>query len=252
MTPESPSPTTKKTTKKTTDTDTAKDFIAMPDDRPLVVALAGPGSNSGKTTFVCEAIRRATSDNRVVAALKISVATPDHRCGRTGLQCSCLRFDGAMRILRDDCIVDRPGKDTFAMKAAGAAPVWWLQTTSEHAVAAITETLRDMTHSLTSVDVIVVEGAAPIRAGLADVAVVVARANGQEPKAGWWSLIPRADVLLLSTREGDTAKDDVVRECRERGLRADATIAAYGATEQPIPDDVFWRDWDRRLCLRPS
>ena len=58
---------------------------------PVVIAIAGPGSNSGKTHLACSLIRYF-ADRGPVGAVKVATSTPDHLCARTNLPCDCLRF----------------------------------------------------------------------------------------------------------------------------------------------------------------
>lgn len=159
--------------------------------KPVVVSVAGPGSNSGKTTFVCATIARQKS-LRTVGAMKIATATPDHRCARTGLACSCLQFEGKMRILTEDCIDERTGKDTWKMRESGARPVWFVQATSDVVDQAVAQALDQYDGT----DLLVVEGAEPIRSGRADIAVVTGYQDGRPPKEGWEETVRRADFLI--------------------------------------------------------
>ena len=78
---------------------------------PFVIAVAGSGSNTGKTTLACAIIERLKPRFRV-GALKISTATDDYRCARTGLPCGCLAFDGPMEVVTDESVILTKGKDT--------------------------------------------------------------------------------------------------------------------------------------------
>jgi molybdopterin-guanine dinucleotide biosynthesis protein len=166
----------------------------MASKRPITLAIAGSGSNCGKTTLLCAMLKHLAVAHRV-AALKISTATPDHRCARTGEACSCLKFDGSARVLKEECAVAAPRKDTGKFLAAGAKPVHWLQATSDTVIEATREACAEL-HS-EPIDFLFVEGAAPIRAGLADYSILVMRA-GSEPKASFASLLPFTDLLIVS------------------------------------------------------
>lgn len=161
--------------------------------RPFIIAVAGPGSNSGKTHLVCALIRHLAK-SEVVGAVKIATSTPDHMCARTNLPCDCLRFDGKMRLLKDPAYINKVGKDTALMHAAGARPVWWLQTTSDVQM----ESTHFLHGELAGAPIWVIEGSGPIRAGLADLSIVVAHADGKKPKDSWHTLLPLADILAVS------------------------------------------------------
>ena len=150
----------------------------MTSHRPLIVGLSGAGSNCGKTSLVCALIKHFKSSGSV-AALKVSTSTPDHRCGRTGLPCSCLKFDGQMRLLEGKEYTERPGKDTYQMAQAGADLVWWMQTTSDFSKEAATHTLKDAPDA----DIWIIEGGAFVREELVDIGVAVCR-YGDEPSSG--------------------------------------------------------------------
>ena len=117
--------------------------MESPAPRPFIISVVGDGSNCGKTAFVVALIQILASDHEV-GALKIATATDDRLCGRTGLPCHCLRFDGE-HVLHDDIgRIDRNGKDTQRFLAAGARPVWWLQTTREFALDALCENINSV------------------------------------------------------------------------------------------------------------
>ncbi len=169
--------------------------------KPFVISVAGPGSNSGKTHLVCALLRHLATLGDV-GAVKIATSTPDHMCARTNLPCDCLRFEGRMRLLKDPAYINKVGKDTEAMFAAGARPTWWLQTTSDVQI----ESAQFLVEELSGPKIWVVEGAGPIRGGLADLAILVVKADGSEPKESWFDLLPQAHVIARShEHEIDTA-----------------------------------------------
>ena len=173
----------------------------MTDHRPVILGVAGSMSNCGKTTLACAIIARLAAYLRV-GALKISTSTPDHRCERTGLACGCLRFDGSARTLRDECATAAKGKDTGRFALAGARPVHWLQATSLAVDMAATEAIQEF--ASLPVDVVVVEGAAPIRLGIADRSVLVYRAD-RPAKPTFGSLLTHGNVLAVSVPEPQDA-----------------------------------------------
>ena len=214
---------------------------------PFVIAVAGSGSNTGKTTLACAIIERRKLRFRV-GALKISTATDDYRCARTGLPCGCLAFDGPMEVVTDESVILTKGKDTEAFSRAGADPVWWLKTTREHSAAAYATTVEHM-HG---VEVVLVEGAPPLRGSLADFSILIARGDGTEPKAGWFDLVPAATALALTTSSGTGGVPVLVDRCRAAGLAEDAWVGEFGGTGQTLPDARFWSFLDARLAARTS
>ncbi|MFT7617034.1 MAG: hypothetical protein ACI97A_000667 [Planctomycetota bacterium] len=190
--------------------------------RPFIIAVAGPGSNSGKTHLVCALIRHLRRGQEI-GAVKIATSTPDHMCARTNLPCDCLRFDGKMRLLKDPAYINKVGKDTAMMHAAGAQPVWWLQTTSD----VQTESSRFLHGELEGPSIWVIEGSGPIRAGIADLTIVVARADGKKPKDSWYELVPMANILAVSHEQEIFTPDN--REAIP-GLKQEAQILDFSGT----------------------
>ena len=217
----------------------------MSESSPFVIAVAGSGSNTGKTTLACAIIERLKPRFRT-GALKISTATDDYRCARTGLPCGCLAFDGPMEVVTDESIILTKGKDTAAFSRAGADPVWWLKTTREHSAAAYATTVQHM-HG---VEVVLVEGAPPLRASLADFSILIARGDGTEPKAGWFDLVPAATALVLTATSGTGGLPALVDRCRAAGLAKEAWVGEFGGAGQTLPDAGFWRFLDTRLAAR--
>jgi hypothetical protein len=197
-----------------------------------LITVAGSGSNSGKTTLVCDLLRRISTTRRV-GALKIATATADHRCARSGLPCSCLEFEGPSRLSREPGRAERAGKDTWRMRQAGADPVWFLQTTVDSAE----EASRRVVAEMVDPPLWIVEGAAPLRCGLADLGIVVASGDGREPKAGWLELVSRADAVLFNTWTGDAGVQALEQRCRASGLRPGALLASWegGAGSEAPP-----------------
>ncbi|MEE9391314.1 MAG: hypothetical protein V3W41_02285 [Planctomycetota bacterium] len=171
---------------------------------PLMIALSGSGSNCGKTSLVC-ALIEALRGEHTVAALKVSTSTPDHRCGRTGLLCDCLKFDGQMRVLKEKEYTDRPGKDTLRMGQSGASPVWWMQTTSDFSVEAARHTLDDAPVA----DLWIVEGGAFVREEMADIGIAMCRLGDDEAaaKVGFSAAVAKAHFQVRSHKKSDDGDD---------------------------------------------
>lgn len=204
--------------------------------RPFVIAIAGPGSSSGKTGLAC-AIVEELARTGPVGAVKIATATPDKICERSGLPCSCLMFDGRMRILEKECVDDREGKDTWRLGRAGANPVWFVQTTRDIAL----ETAGAVIDRWSATPIVVIEGAGPIRAGLADFAVLVAPQPGVVPKEGWLDgLDGKLDAVLTPARD------------HAPSLRVTPPyVGELGPIDGPRPHDDFWSAL-RRQSIPPD
>ena len=149
-------------------------------------------------------------------------------CARTNLPCDCLRFEGRMRLLTDPAYINKVGKDTGHMFAAGAEPTWWLQTTSEVQI----ESAQFLHGELLGPKVWIIEGSGPIRAGVADLSILVAKADDSEPKDSWFDLLPTSDVIAISHKDDidiPSAKTALGR------LPTDKPVVHFSGTANNLP-----------------
>ena len=186
---------------------------------PLLIAVSGDGSNSGKTTLGC-ALVHALKKNGPVAALKISTATPDHRCGRTGEACGCLQFEGRMRIMEQDCATTNPKKDTGRYLQAGASVVHWLQATPDTVDAAYAIALAGLKE--TSPQSIVVEGSAALRHPETHLRIAVMRPD-RPSKAGFHAYLQEAQAVVLSTLNAPDSDPTAFNDLRPQ-LQPEASL----------------------------
>lgn len=211
--------------------------------RPFVIAVAGPGSNSGKTHLVCALIRHLKKEHEV-GAVKVATSTPDHMCARTNLPCDCLRFDGKMRLLKDPAYINKVGKDTALMHEAGAAPVWWLQTTIDVQA----ESSKFLSTELVGPEIWVIEGSGPIRENLVDLAILVARADEQTPKDSWFALVAKADILAVSHQH---TLEPNFKYPSLPDLKSDAAVLDFCGTADDLPL-VFQDELAKHLSNRSA
>ena len=162
----------------------------MTDRRPIIVAVSGLSSNTGKTTLVCELLERLPGWE----AIKL---TRGHyrSCGKDPSGC-CVS-----ELLRDEPLIRsgreanyEKGKDTGRFWDAGAVNVHWVIVGEDQVEAGINEALS----RVQSVGVIV-EGNSFLDYVEADYAIMCARAGDNKLKKSSKRTLAKADVLYLST-----------------------------------------------------
>jgi molybdopterin-guanine dinucleotide biosynthesis protein len=173
---------------------------------PIVVAVSGFSSDTGKTSLAC----------RLLAALPgweaVKVTKGHYRsCGKDPHACcvSHLLSDAPL-VLSGRAKTYAPGKDTGRFWDAGAANVHWVVATKERVGDGVREALARVAPDCPGV---VVEGTGFVREVAVDYAVMVAGGPRREMKASAAAVFSRADALYLFGAEpGDRAALDAVRE----------------------------------------
>jgi len=159
-------------------------------ERPITVAVSGLSSNTGKTTLVCELIRRLPGWE----AIKI---TRGHyrSCGKDPSGC-CVSD-----LLRDEPLIRsgreanyEKGKDTGRFWDAGAANVHWVIVGEDQVEEGITLALSKVKSAG-----VIVEGNSFLDYIEADLAITCARAGENKMKSSARRTLARADALYLST-----------------------------------------------------
>jgi molybdopterin-guanine dinucleotide biosynthesis protein len=162
-------------------------------ERPITVAVSGLSSNTGKTTLVCEMIRRLPGWE----AIKI---TRGHyrSCGKDPSGC-CVSD-----LLRDEPLIRsgreanyETGKDTGRFWDAGAANVHWVIVGEDQVVDGITQALAKVKSPG-----VIVEGNSFLDYIEADFAITCARAGANKMKSSARRTLRKADALYLSTIDG--------------------------------------------------
>lgn len=172
----------------------------MNDHRPTIVAVSGLSSNTGKTTLVCELIKRLPGWE----AIKL---TRGHyrSCGKDPSGC-CVSD-----LLRDEPLIRsgraanyEPGKDTGRFWDAGAANVHWVIVNEDQVEAGIK-------HALSRVESagVIVEGNSFLEYLEPDFALICARAGENKLKTSARKTLARADALYLSTVD-DTDRGEAI------------------------------------------
>jgi molybdopterin-guanine dinucleotide biosynthesis protein len=162
-------------------------------ERLIIVAVSGLSSNTGKTTLVCEMIRRLPGWE----AIKI---TRGHyrSCGKDPSGC-CVSD-----LLRDEPLIRsgreanyETGKDTGRFWDAGAANVHWVIVGEDQVEDGITQALAKVKSPG-----VIVEGNSFLDYIEADFAITCARAGANKMKSSARRTLRKADVLYLSTIDG--------------------------------------------------
>jgi molybdopterin-guanine dinucleotide biosynthesis protein len=158
--------------------------------QPTIVAVSGLSSNTGKTTLVCELLRRLPGWE----AIKL---TRGHyrSCGKNPEGCcvsDLIREEPLIRSGREANY--EVGKDTGRYWDAGAADVHWVIAGEDQVEAGIKEAL-----SRVRAEGVVVEGNSFLDFIEADFAIMCARAGENKLKTSAKRTLARADALYLST-----------------------------------------------------
>src|SRR5215831_8682047 len=165
----------------------------MTDQLPRIVAVSGLSSNTGKTTLVCELLRRLPGWEA------IKVTRGHYRsCGKDPSGC-CVSD-----LLRDEPVIRsgraanyEKGKDTGRFWDAGAADVHWVIVGEDQVEAGITQALARVKSAG-----VIVEGNSFLDYVKADFAITCARAGENKIKTSARRTLAKADALYLSTIEG--------------------------------------------------
>lgn len=157
---------------------------------PIIVAVSGLSSNTGKTTLVCELIQRLPGWE----AIKI---TRGHyrSCGKDPSGCcvsDLLRDEPLIRSGRESNY--EKGKDTGRFWDAGAANVHWVIVGEDQVEEGIARALSKVKSAG-----VIVEGNSFLDYIKADFAITCARAGENKMKTSARRTVQRADALYLST-----------------------------------------------------
>jgi molybdopterin-guanine dinucleotide biosynthesis protein len=163
-------------------------------ERPTIVAISGFSSNVGKTTLVCELLRRLPGWE----AIKLT----------RGHYRSCGRDPGGCCV--SDLIRDQPvirsgreanyqiGKDTGHFWDAGASDVHWVIVKDDQVEQGIKEALNRV-----AADGVVIEGNSFLEYISADLAVMCARSDGGTVKSSARQALAKSDFVYLSSLDGN-------------------------------------------------
>lgn len=168
------------------------------DDRttPQVIAVSGFSSNVGKTTLVCELLRRLPGWE----AIKL---TRGHyrSCGRDPHACcvsDLIRDEPVIRSGRDGNY--EAGKDTARFWDAGATNVHWVIVKDDQVEQGIKQALSRVKSAG-----VIVEGNSFLNYIEPDIAVMCARSDGGTVKQSARDALTKTDVLYISSLNDDDA-----------------------------------------------
>ena len=196
--------------------------------RPIIVAVSGLSSNTGKTTLACELISRLPGWE----AIKL---TRGHyrSCGKDPDGC-CVS-----ELLRDEPLIRsgreanyEKGKDTGRFWDAGAANVHWVIVGEDQVERGINEALARVKSAG-----VVVEGNSFLDYIKADFAITCARAGENKLKSSARRTLAKADALYLSTID-DCDRETTVSsfEHWRKGLALDLNVNGFPIfTREDIP-----------------
>ncbi|HSP62410.1 MAG TPA: hypothetical protein VLQ90_05440 [Pyrinomonadaceae bacterium] len=196
--------------------------------KPIIVAVSGLSSNTGKTTLVCELLKRLPGWE----AIKL---TRGHyrSCGKDPSGCcvsDLLRDEPLIRSGREENY--EAGKDTGRFWDAGAANVHWVIVGEDQVEVGITRAL-----SRVKAEGVVVEGNSFLDYVSADFSIMCARAGENKLKASARRTLEKADALYLSTIDDcDSATARSRFEEWRGGLACDLNLNSLpGFTGEDIP-----------------
>lgn len=158
--------------------------------RPIIVAVSGLSSNTGKTTLACELIQRLPGWE----AIKL---TRGHyrSCGKDPSGCCVSDLLSDEPLIRSGREANyEKGKDTGRFWDAGAANVHWVIVGEEQVEEGINRALSRVKSAG-----VIVEGNSFLDYIKADFAITCARAGENKMKTSARKTLAKADALFLST-----------------------------------------------------
>lgn len=159
-------------------------------ERPIIVAVCGLSSNTGKTTLACELIQRLPGWE----AIKL---TRGHyrSCGKDPSGCCVSDLLSDEPLIRSGRAANyEKGKDTGRFWDVGAANVHWVIVGEDQVEAGITCALSRVKSAG-----VIVEGNSFLDYINADFAIICARAGENKMKTSARRTLAKADALFLST-----------------------------------------------------
>ena len=174
---------------------------------PIVVAVSGFSSNVGKTTLVCELLKRLPGWE----AIKLSRGHY-RSCGKDPIACCVSDLIGAEPVVRSgrEANYER-GKDTGRFWDVGATNVHWTIVSDEQVEQGIKEAI-----SRVRARGVIVEGNSFLQYVKADFAIMCARSEGGKVKPSAREALRQSDVLYLSTLNGAASAKQEFEQWRSR------------------------------------
>jgi molybdopterin-guanine dinucleotide biosynthesis protein len=169
---------------------------------PTIISISGFSSNVGKTTLVCELLKRFGGWE----AIKISRGHY-RSCGKDPQACCVSPLLGERPTVFSGVVETRtPRKDTGRYWEAGASNVHWLICTSEQLEAGTREAL-----SLVTSAGVFIEGASFLKYVPADFSLMVVDASRNEIKSSALRMANRMDAFFVNNSEPDEKISELIR-----------------------------------------
>lgn len=171
----------------------------MNDLQPTIVAVSGFSSNVGKTTLVCELLKRLKSWE----AIKLSRGHY-RSCGKDPIACCVSDLIGKEPVVRSGREANYESrKDTGRFWDAGATNVHWVIVNDEQVEEGIQEAIARV-----RAPGVVIEGNSFLEYLDPDLAIMCARSEGGKIKASARAALRKSDVLFISSLNltGDEAR----------------------------------------------
>jgi len=164
---------------------------------PVVVAVSGFSSNVGKTTLVCELLKRLPGWE----AIKLSRGHY-RSCGKDPIACCVSDLIGAEPVVRTgrEANYER-GKDTGRFWDVGATNVHWTIVSDEQVEQGIKEAI-----SRVRAPGVIIEGNSFLQFVDADLAIMCARSDGGKVKPSARDVLRKSDVLYISSLDTDSRR----------------------------------------------
>jgi molybdopterin-guanine dinucleotide biosynthesis protein len=161
---------------------------------PVVIAVSGFSSNVGKTTLVCELLKRLPGWE----AIKLSRGHY-RSCGKDPIACCVSNLIGAEPVVRTgrEANYER-GKDTGRFWDVGATNVHWTIVSDEQVERGIKEAI-----SRVRAPGVIIEGNSFLQFVDADLAIMCARSDGGKVKPSAREVLRKSDVLYISSLNSD-------------------------------------------------
>lgn len=162
---------------------------------PVVVAVSGFSSNVGKTTLVCELLKRLPGWE----AIKLSRGHY-RSCGKDPIACCVSNLIGAEPVVRSgrEANYER-GKDTGRFWDVGATNVHWTIVSEEQVEQGIKEAINRV-----RAPGVIVEGNSFLQYIDADLAIMCARSEGGKVKPSARQALKKSDVIYISSLGSDS------------------------------------------------
>lgn len=190
--------------------------------RATRIGICGFASNVGKTTLVCELLRRFPGWEA------IKVSRGHYRsCGKSREAC-CISpmLGGSPLVLSDRGSTFTPGKDTGRYWEAGAGNVHWVICTDEQVEEGINNAL-----GMVKAEGVFIEGTSFLKYIPVDCSVMVVSPSSEEIKSSAARVVTSVDAIYISGAEGEETFPARLRErLRKRGA-AMGDVPAYSARD---------------------